>query len=77
MRGSERPQKVRWSRPFLPPLEPLSVSAALRIFVDITGEEYDEAVIRQLLEFTGNLPLAIKSVGRSLLCLTPHMYSRL
>ncbi|KAJ7838635.1 P-loop containing nucleoside triphosphate hydrolase protein, partial [Mycena olivaceomarginata] len=59
MRGAERPQKVRWSRPFLPPLEPLSVSAALRIFVDITGEEYDEAVIRQLLEFTGNLPLAI------------------
>ncbi|KAJ7496232.1 P-loop containing nucleoside triphosphate hydrolase protein, partial [Mycena galericulata] len=59
MRGAERPQKVSWSRPFLPPLEPLSASAAVEMFLDIADPEYDEYRIHQILELTGNLPLAI------------------
>lgn len=34
MRGSERPSKVKWTRPFLEPHRPLSVSAALETFFD-------------------------------------------
>ncbi|KAJ7722345.1 hypothetical protein B0H16DRAFT_1473449 [Mycena metata] len=46
LRGSERPGKVRWSRPFLQPLQPLSNDAA-----------HDERT--QLLKFTENMPLAV------------------
>lgn len=60
MRGAERPQKVSWSRPFLPPLEPLSTSAAVEMFLDIADSDYDEKHIHQILELTGNLPLAIR-----------------
>ncbi|KAF7348998.1 NB-ARC domain-containing protein [Mycena venus] len=59
MRGAERPSKVRWTRPFLPPLEPLSASAAMQTFLDITDQTFDDASTRQILELTGNLPLAI------------------
>ncbi|KAJ7351387.1 hypothetical protein DFH08DRAFT_99102 [Mycena albidolilacea] len=35
MRGAERPGKVKWHRPFLPPLEPLSDSASRQIFLEV------------------------------------------
>ncbi|KAJ7737059.1 hypothetical protein B0H16DRAFT_1762764 [Mycena metata] len=38
MRGSERPGKVRWTRPFLPPLQPLSDEAAQAVFEEITDD---------------------------------------
>jgi hypothetical protein len=59
MRGAERPAKVSWSHPFLPPLGPLSASAALQTFVDIADDTHEEEGIRQLLDLTGNLPLAV------------------
>ncbi|KAJ7032390.1 hypothetical protein C8F04DRAFT_658569 [Mycena alexandri] len=63
MRGAERPGSVRWTRPFLPPLEPLSDDAARRTFADITDEHLDDADIRELLVFTNNVPLAVNLVA--------------
>ncbi|KAJ7727875.1 hypothetical protein B0H14DRAFT_3169421 [Mycena olivaceomarginata] len=40
MRGSERPAKVRWTHPFLLPLQPLSDEAAEQTFMDITDNLY-------------------------------------
>ncbi|KAJ7262916.1 hypothetical protein C8J57DRAFT_1513156 [Mycena rebaudengoi] len=62
MRGAERPAKVKWNRPFVPPLEPLGVSAARQTFVDIADEpcnEAEEAEIAELISLTGQLPLAV------------------
>ncbi|KAJ7095540.1 hypothetical protein C8R44DRAFT_950963, partial [Mycena epipterygia] len=58
MRGAERPAKVKWSRPFLAPLVPLPDSAALKTFFEIADTDHEESDVRQLLDFTGNLPLA-------------------
>ncbi|KAJ6617072.1 hypothetical protein B0H10DRAFT_1914627 [Mycena sp. CBHHK59/15] len=59
MRGEERPGKVRWSRPFLRPLPPLSDAAARRVFFDITDGAEDDTLVDELLSFTDNLPLAV------------------
>ncbi|KAJ7471426.1 P-loop containing nucleoside triphosphate hydrolase protein, partial [Mycena galericulata] len=58
MRGAERPGKVRWSRPFLKALEPLTSSAARQTFLDI-ADTCDEADLGRLLPITNNLPLAV------------------
>ncbi|KAK7053515.1 NB-ARC domain-containing protein [Favolaschia claudopus] len=61
MRGSERPGKVKWNRPFLPPLEPLSLASSRQIFFDIADEPEpgEESVLDDLLTLSGNLPLAL------------------
>ncbi|KAJ7166836.1 hypothetical protein C8R46DRAFT_1192145 [Mycena filopes] len=59
MRGAERPGKVQWTRPFLQPLEPLSDHAALQIFEDITDDPDLTDEKHELLQFTGNMPLAL------------------
>ncbi|KAJ7820870.1 hypothetical protein B0H14DRAFT_2832882 [Mycena olivaceomarginata] len=61
MRGAERPGKVKWSRPFLHPLKPLSVSASRQIFVEVAEEPAtrEETALDELLTLSGNLPLAI------------------
>ncbi|KAJ6514019.1 P-loop containing nucleoside triphosphate hydrolase protein, partial [Mycena vulgaris] len=61
MRGAERPGKVKWSRPFLAPLEPISTLAARQTFIDIAEEPTagDEAALDDLIDLTGNLPLAV------------------
>ncbi|KAJ7122495.1 hypothetical protein C8R43DRAFT_933201 [Mycena crocata] len=58
MRGQERPLNVRWTRPFLPPLMPVSDIAARQIFSDISDIE-DETSLGDVLSHTGNLPLAV------------------
>ncbi|KAF7354536.1 AAA domain-containing protein [Mycena sanguinolenta] len=59
MRGVEHPAKVRWTRPFLPPLAPLSLEAAQKMFRDIAEDYHDPEDIDQLLKFTDNMPLAV------------------
>ncbi|KAJ7142090.1 hypothetical protein C8R43DRAFT_1131082 [Mycena crocata] len=62
MRGAERPAKTKWTRPFLLPLEPISSFAARKTFVDIAddpSEAADEEALTELLDLTGNLPLAL------------------
>ncbi|KAJ7474785.1 P-loop containing nucleoside triphosphate hydrolase protein [Mycena latifolia] len=59
MRGAERPSKVHWTHPFLPPLKPLDDHAARQTFIDITDNDHDNEEITQLLELTDNMPLAV------------------
>ncbi|KAJ7133123.1 hypothetical protein C8R44DRAFT_977428 [Mycena epipterygia] len=67
MRGAERPEMVKWSRPFLSSLTPLELIAARDIFVDIVDAPagpQEEAALAGLLEATGYLPLAISLMAR-------------
>ncbi|KAJ7053500.1 hypothetical protein C8F01DRAFT_1329737 [Mycena amicta] len=59
LRGEERPANVRWTRPFLPPLAPLSPSAAKLVLEDIAGGIENDNQIDRLLKLTDCLPLAI------------------
>ncbi|KAJ7233000.1 hypothetical protein C8J57DRAFT_1729580 [Mycena rebaudengoi] len=63
LRGAEHPSKVKWTRPFLAPLEPLSNVAAWQTFIEVADEGHDDASIKELLELTGNLPLAVSLIA--------------
>ncbi|KAJ7448382.1 P-loop containing nucleoside triphosphate hydrolase protein, partial [Mycena latifolia] len=63
MRGAERPAKVRWTRPFLPPLKPLTKDAAWQTFVDIAEDYHDTEQINQVLNLTDHLPLAVELIA--------------
>ncbi|KAJ7438405.1 P-loop containing nucleoside triphosphate hydrolase protein, partial [Mycena galericulata] len=63
MRGAERPAKVRWTRPFLPPLKPLSAEAAREMFIDIADDIHDMKEIDQLLHLTDHMPLAVDLIA--------------
>ncbi|KAJ7314537.1 P-loop containing nucleoside triphosphate hydrolase protein, partial [Mycena albidolilacea] len=63
MRGTERPKKVKWSRPFLPPLKPLASLAALKMFTDIAEDQHDKEKVMELLNLTGYLPLAVSLIA--------------
>ncbi|KAJ7467845.1 P-loop containing nucleoside triphosphate hydrolase protein [Mycena galericulata] len=63
MRGAERPAKVRWTHPFLPPLEPLSAEAAWEMFIDIADDIHDTKEIDQLLHLTDHMPLAVDLIA--------------
>ncbi|KAJ7261933.1 hypothetical protein C8J57DRAFT_1633369 [Mycena rebaudengoi] len=63
LRGTERPSKVRWTRPFLGPLNPLSTEAALQTFKEIADDVHDNDSVNQLLELTSNLPLAVSLIA--------------
>ncbi|KAJ7241460.1 P-loop containing nucleoside triphosphate hydrolase protein [Mycena rebaudengoi] len=63
LRGAEQPNKVKWTRPFLAPLEPLSNMAAWQTFIEIADDGHDDASIKELLELTGNLPLAVSLIA--------------
>ncbi|KAJ7031690.1 hypothetical protein C8F04DRAFT_676668 [Mycena alexandri] len=59
MRGAERPSKVQWTRPFLPPLLPLAQDAARKMFIDIADDKYSLEEVDQVLSLTDNMPLSI------------------
>ncbi|KAJ6592294.1 P-loop containing nucleoside triphosphate hydrolase protein, partial [Mycena vulgaris] len=59
MRGTERPASVRWTRPFLPALKPLTQDAARQTFIDITDSAHNIDDIDKVLLLTNNMPLAI------------------
>ncbi|KAJ7749457.1 hypothetical protein B0H16DRAFT_1319217, partial [Mycena metata] len=63
MRGTERPSKVQWTRPFLLPLQPLSQEAAQRMFLDIADDQHSMEEVDQLLGFTDNMPLSINLIA--------------
>ncbi|KAJ7255902.1 P-loop containing nucleoside triphosphate hydrolase protein, partial [Mycena rebaudengoi] len=63
LRGAEHPSKVKWTRPFLSPLKPLSNVAAWQTFIEVADEGHDDASIKELLELTGNLPLAVSLIA--------------
>ncbi|KAJ7264293.1 hypothetical protein C8J57DRAFT_1718718 [Mycena rebaudengoi] len=63
LRGAERPSKVKWTCPFLAPLQPLSNVAARQTFIEVADEGHDDASIKELLELTGNLPLAVSLIA--------------
>ncbi|KAJ7267988.1 P-loop containing nucleoside triphosphate hydrolase protein, partial [Mycena rebaudengoi] len=63
LRGSERPNKVKWTRPLLAPLGSLSDVAAWQTFIEVADEGHDDASIKKLLELTGNLPLAVSLIA--------------
>ncbi|KAJ7452562.1 hypothetical protein FB451DRAFT_1050752, partial [Mycena latifolia] len=59
MRGAERPARVRWTRPFLQPLVPLTLDAARKTFIDIADDGYSSDDIDKILVLADNMPLAI------------------
>ncbi|KAJ7657660.1 P-loop containing nucleoside triphosphate hydrolase protein, partial [Mycena polygramma] len=59
MRGAERPAKVAWSHPFLPPLRPLEQNAARQMFIDISDDVHNPEEVDKVLALTDNMPLAI------------------
>ncbi|KAJ6507637.1 hypothetical protein DFH09DRAFT_942815 [Mycena vulgaris] len=59
MRGTERPASVRWTRPFLPALKPLTHDAARQTFIEIADDCHDSDDIDKVLLLTDNMPLAI------------------
>ncbi|KAJ6549900.1 hypothetical protein B0H19DRAFT_1073806 [Mycena capillaripes] len=64
IRGGERPRQVKWTRPFLQTLRPLSPSATRATFLDISDVQPDEPDLEELLEITGNSPGAIVKMAR-------------
>ncbi|KAJ7107026.1 hypothetical protein C8R44DRAFT_858110 [Mycena epipterygia] len=65
IRGAERPEKVKWSRPFLPPLKPLTYTASRQTFIEIADDPTinEEPALEELLELSGNLPLAVSLIA--------------
>ncbi|KAJ7620689.1 hypothetical protein DFH06DRAFT_1305936 [Mycena polygramma] len=59
MRGAERPAKVAWTHPFLPPLRPLEQDAARQMFIDIADDGHNLEDVDRVLALTDNMPLAI------------------
>ncbi|KAJ7585937.1 P-loop containing nucleoside triphosphate hydrolase protein, partial [Mycena floridula] len=63
MRGAERPGRVKWSRPFLKPLQPLSIAAAQEMFIEISDVSRSDPDLEELLQCTDYLPLAVSLMG--------------
>ncbi|KAJ7306255.1 hypothetical protein DFH08DRAFT_975991 [Mycena albidolilacea] len=59
MRGAERPMGIRWSRPFIQPLETLNRSDAKECFLDIVDHMEDDSQLDALLDLTDNVPLVV------------------
>ncbi|KAJ7755264.1 hypothetical protein B0H16DRAFT_732635 [Mycena metata] len=65
MRGAERPHKVQWTRPFLPPLEPLAQEAARKVFLNIAEDRHSIEEMDQVLGLTDNMPLSINLLAHA------------
>ncbi|KAJ7257454.1 hypothetical protein C8J57DRAFT_1516916 [Mycena rebaudengoi] len=63
LRGAERQSKVKWTCPFLAPLKALSNMAAQQTFIEVADDIQDDASVKELLELTGNLPLAVSLIA--------------
>jgi tetratricopeptide (TPR) repeat protein len=63
MRGAERPANVRWTHPFLQPLQPLGQNAARQTFIDIADDVHETEEIDKILSLADNIPLAIDLIA--------------
>ncbi|KAJ7468978.1 P-loop containing nucleoside triphosphate hydrolase protein, partial [Mycena latifolia] len=68
MRGAERPANVRWTRPFLEPLKPLTQHAARETFINIADESHSLEEIDKILLLADNMPLAIDLIAHLVNC---------
>src|SRR6201996_5178651 len=59
LRGAERPSGIPWTRPFLPPLHSLDYEASMQTFISISDTHEDVPGLRELIEVTDGLPLAV------------------
>ncbi|EJD35762.1 hypothetical protein AURDEDRAFT_188618 [Auricularia subglabra TFB-10046 SS5] len=59
LRGSDRPQGVPWTRPFMPPLTPISLDASKQLFLSICDVDGYDTQLERLLAHVENLPLAV------------------
>jgi hypothetical protein len=59
LRGAERPAGVAWTRPFLPPITPLDLEAAIEVFTSIADTLNDDPHMIQLIRAVDHIPLAI------------------
>ncbi|EJD36533.1 hypothetical protein AURDEDRAFT_188369 [Auricularia subglabra TFB-10046 SS5] len=59
LRGTERPLGLSWTRPFLPPLQPLRDDAAMMTFATISDVDESDAHMTDLIAVTENVPLAL------------------
>ncbi|EJD39239.1 hypothetical protein AURDEDRAFT_187416 [Auricularia subglabra TFB-10046 SS5] len=59
LRGTERPQGISWTRPFLPPLTSLADEAAKQTFVSIADVPDADSSMLTLLSHLDNVPLAV------------------
>ncbi|KAJ7073867.1 hypothetical protein C8F01DRAFT_929264, partial [Mycena amicta] len=59
IRGTERPAGIKWTRPFVAPLQPLSDAAARQTFLDIADDQHNDDEVEKVLRLTDNMPLAI------------------
>ncbi|EJD47508.1 hypothetical protein AURDEDRAFT_163379 [Auricularia subglabra TFB-10046 SS5] len=76
MRGSERPQGVRWTQPFLPPLAALSARAAQQTFLSIADCPESDPALDPLLRHMDNVPLALVLLANLAQCETLAALSR-
>ncbi|KAJ7268432.1 hypothetical protein C8J57DRAFT_1612495 [Mycena rebaudengoi] len=63
IRGTERPQRVKWSRPFMNPISPLSHAAAFETFADVADDRHEDSDVEELLALTDNIPLAVSLIA--------------
>ncbi|KAJ7577508.1 hypothetical protein C8J56DRAFT_1113572 [Mycena floridula] len=59
MRGAERPGQIQWTRPFLPPLGPITLKAAQQTFVEISDADETDPQLQELLLLMDGLPLVV------------------
>jgi tetratricopeptide (TPR) repeat protein len=63
LRGAERPAGVAWTRPFLPPVAPLDLEAAIEVFTSIADTATDDPHMIQLIHSVDLIPLAITLIA--------------
>ncbi|KAF9477240.1 TPR-like protein [Pholiota conissans] len=63
LRGEQRPSKVSWSKPLLPPLSTISLDGAKTIVENIGGNDAVDIYTLKLLEAIDGIPLAITLVA--------------
>ncbi len=63
LRGAERPSGVAWTKPFLPPLQPLDLQSSIQIFTSISDTPDDDPDMHQLITAVDMVPLAVTLIA--------------